>query len=95
MTQLHGIYIDHHMSSPLTTAQLSAEIKSLAKELARSGIILLATCVRVEMYGDAAAIRNIESTIFSGLSYERIEGSVAIARRLAEICIQRSLTNPW
>lgn len=85
MTQLHGIYIDHKMTTPFAMAQLSAKIKSLATDLARSGIILLATCVRVEAYGDAAALTHIEGTIFSGLSYERIEGPTAIARRLAEI----------
>ncbi|WP_346015861.1 hypothetical protein [Bradyrhizobium sp. 180] len=85
MTRLHGIYIDHKMTTPFAMAQLSARSKPLAADLARSGIILLATCVRVEAYGEAAALTNVESTIFSGLSYERIEGPGAIARRLAEI----------
>ncbi|MET4754415.1 hypothetical protein [Bradyrhizobium sp. RT11b] len=85
MTELHGIYIDHHMTTPFAMAQLSAKIKPLATDLARSGILLLATCVRVEAYGDGAALRDIDSTIFSGLSYEHIEGPAAIARRLAEI----------
>lgn len=85
MTELHGIYIDHQMTTPFAMAELSAKIKPLATGLARSGILLLATCVRVEAYGDGAALRNIDSTIFSGLSCERIEGRAAIARRLAQI----------
>lgn len=85
MTELHGIYIDHQMTTPFAMAELSAKIKPLATGLARSGVLLLATCVRVEAYGEGAALRNIDSTIFSGLSCERIEGRAAIARRLAEI----------
>lgn len=66
-------------------AQLSAKTKPLATELASSGVLLLTTCVRVEAYGERSALNNVDSTIFSGLSYDRIEGTVAVAQRLAEI----------
>lgn len=85
MTQLHGAYIDHQMATPLSMAQLSAKSKPLATDLAKNGVLLLATCVRVEAYGDEAALRNIESAIFPGFSYKRIKDAGSIARRLAEI----------
>lgn len=85
MTALLGLYVDHQMTSPFAMAQLSAKIKPLAADLARTGILLIATCVRVEVYGDEPALKAMDSTIFSSLSYERIEGAAAIARRLAEI----------
>lgn len=85
MTELLGHYIDHQMTTPFAMAQLSAKIKPLATDLAERGILLIATCVRVEAYGDEPALSTIESTMFSGLSYERIEGAAAIAQRLAEI----------
>lgn len=85
MTELHGIYIDHRMTTPFAMAQLSGKIKLLATDLARSGVLLLATCVRVEAYGDETALRNIDKTMFSGFLHQRIEGAAAIAQRLAEI----------
>ncbi|WP_394890042.1 hypothetical protein ACG873_32265 [Mesorhizobium sp. AaZ16] len=85
MPELLGIYVDHRMATPLAMAQLSAKIKPLAPELAKGGVLLLATCARVEAYGDEPALRNIDSRIFPGLSYESIEGAAEIAKRLAEI----------
>lgn len=85
MTELHGAYVDHQMTTPFAMAQLSARIKPLATDLARSGVVLLATCVRVEVYGDESALGNVDRTIFYGFSYKRIEGAAAIAQRLAEI----------
>jgi len=73
------------MTSPLAMAQHSAKIKPLATDLARSGVLLVATCLRVEVYGEKPALRNLDSTIFSDLSCEHIEGAPAITQRLAEI----------
>ncbi|ESY15386.1 hypothetical protein [Mesorhizobium sp. LNJC394B00] len=85
MSKLVGFYRDHQMTAPLAVAQQSAQMKPLAADLARSGILLVTTCARVEVYGEESAISNINSTIFSGSSYEHIEGAAAIAQRLAEI----------
>ncbi|RUY08017.1 hypothetical protein EOA25_14625 [Mesorhizobium sp. M2A.F.Ca.ET.040.01.1.1] len=85
MRKLLGLYTDHHMTAPLAVAQHSSQIKPLATDLARSGILLVTTCARVEVYGEESALRDIDSTIFSGISYERVEGAAAIAQRLAEI----------
>ncbi|MCP3468000.1 hypothetical protein NLN62_48225 (plasmid) [Bradyrhizobium sp. CCGUVB23] len=85
MTALHGVYIDHQMTTPFAMAQLSAKIKPFATDLARTGVLLLTTCVRVEAYGEESSLRSIDRTMLSGFSYERIEGAVAIARRLAQI----------
>ncbi|RVC74442.1 hypothetical protein EN745_30150 [Mesorhizobium sp. M4A.F.Ca.ET.022.05.2.1] len=85
MSKLVGFYRDHQMTAPLAVAQQSAQVKPLAADLARSGILLVATCARVEVYGEESALSNIDSTIISGFSYERIEGAAAIAQRLAEI----------
>ncbi|KUM26815.1 hypothetical protein AU467_19680 [Mesorhizobium loti] len=85
MSKLVGLYRDHQTTAPLAVAEQSAQVKPLAADLARSGILLVATCARVEAYGDESGLRNIDSMIFSGFSYGRVEGEVAIAQRLAEI----------
>ncbi|RUX08465.1 hypothetical protein EOA27_25990 [Mesorhizobium sp. M2A.F.Ca.ET.037.01.1.1] len=85
MSEFLGLYIDHQIRSPFEVAQHSAKLKPLATELGRSGVLLITTCVRVEAYGEEPALRNLESTLFSGFSYECIEGAAAIAQRLAEI----------
>ncbi|MER9165672.1 hypothetical protein [Mesorhizobium sp. M0715] len=85
MSKLLGLYVDHEMTSPFAMAQHSAKIKPIAHDLARSGILLVTTCLRVEVYGEEPALRNIDNTVFPGLSCESIEGTDAIAQRLAEI----------
>ncbi|AGS25301.1 hypothetical protein [Rhizobium etli] len=85
MSEFLGLYIDHQKTEPFAVAQHSAKMKTLATELAKVGILLLTTCVRVEAYGEKPALRSINSTLFSGFSYERIEGAAAIVKRLAEI----------
>ncbi|UVK35854.1 hypothetical protein LHFGNBLO_006085 (plasmid) [Mesorhizobium sp. AR10] len=85
MSKLLGLYSDHQMTAPLTVAQHSAQIKPLAADLARSGILVVTTCARVEVYGEEPALRDVDTTIFSGFSYARIEGAAAIAQRLAKI----------
>lgn len=85
MSELLGLYIDHQMTSSFEVAQRSANVKQLATELAKSGVLLLTTCVRVEIYGAEPALRSIDKTIFFGSSCERIMGAAAISRRLAEI----------
>ncbi|MER8983483.1 hypothetical protein [Mesorhizobium sp. M0870] len=86
MSRLLGLYVDHQMTSPLAMAQHSAKIKPLATDLARSGVLLVTTCLRVEIYGEEPALRTIDSsTIFSGFSCEHIAGAVPITQRLAEI----------
>ncbi|MER8548876.1 hypothetical protein NKH41_24725 [Mesorhizobium sp. M1169] len=85
MSEFLGRYVDHQMSSPLAMGRHSAKIKPIANDLARSGVLLVASCLRVEVYGPEHALRNIDSTIFSGFSAERIEGAATIIQRLAEI----------
>ncbi|RWF65076.1 hypothetical protein [Mesorhizobium sp.] len=85
MSELLGLYVDHQMTSPSAMAQHSAKIKPIANDLARRGVLLVATCLRVEVYGEERALRNIDSTIFSDVSCRRIEGAAAVAQRLAEI----------
>ncbi|RUU12145.1 hypothetical protein EOD23_08320 [Mesorhizobium sp. USDA-HM6] len=86
MSEFLGHYVDHQMASPFAMAQHSAKIKPIAIDLARRGVLLVASCLRVEIYGQEHALRNIDSTIiFSGFSPERIEGAPAIIKRLAEI----------
>ncbi|RUW86373.1 hypothetical protein EN833_33160 [Mesorhizobium sp. M4B.F.Ca.ET.190.01.1.1] len=85
MSEFLGLYVDHQMTSPFAMAQHSAKIKPIANDLARRGVLLVTTCLRVEIYGQEHALRNIDNTIFSDFSSERIEGAVAITQRLAEI----------
>ncbi|MER9629215.1 hypothetical protein [Mesorhizobium sp. M0296] len=85
MSEFLGRYVDHQMTSPFAMAQHSAKIKPIANDLARRGVLLVASCLRVEVYGQEHALRNIDSTIFSGFSAERIEGAPTIIKRLAEI----------
>ncbi|MER8824519.1 hypothetical protein NKH70_33275 [Mesorhizobium sp. M0991] len=85
MGEFAGFYVDHRMTSPLVMAQHSAKIKPIAKELARSGVLLITTCLRVEVYGQEHALRSVDKKIFSGFSSERVEGAAAITQRLAEI----------
>ncbi|RWK87206.1 MAG: hypothetical protein EOR52_19060 [Mesorhizobium sp.] len=85
MRKLLGLYVDHQMTAPLAVAQHSAQMKPLATDLARFGILVVTTCARVEVYGEESVLRNVDSTIFSGFSYARIEGAAAIAQRIAEI----------
>ncbi|MER9559861.1 hypothetical protein [Mesorhizobium sp. M0323] len=85
MTEFLGRYVDHLMTSPFAMAQHSAKIKPIANDLARRGVLLVASCLRVEVYGHEHALANLDSTIFSGFSAERIEGAATIIQRLAEI----------
>ncbi|MER9420757.1 hypothetical protein NKI95_33775 [Mesorhizobium sp. M0306] len=85
MSELLGFYVDHQMTSPFAMAQHSAKIKPIANDLARSGVLLVTTCLRVEAYGQEPALRNIDRTIFSDFLSVRIEGAAAITQRLAEI----------
>ncbi len=85
MNELLGLYTDHQMTGPLGIAQLSEKIKPLARDFGRSGCLLVATCARVEIYGEERAVRDVSRTVFSGFSCERVEGAGAITQRLAEI----------
>ncbi|PBB58147.1 MULTISPECIES: hypothetical protein [Mesorhizobium] len=85
MSEFAGFYVDHQMTSPFAMAQHSAKIKPIAHDLARTGVLLVTTCLRVEVYGQEYALGGIDSTIFSGFSSERVEGAAAISQRLAEI----------
>ncbi|RWL84870.1 MAG: hypothetical protein EOR68_34130 [Mesorhizobium sp.] len=85
MSEFLGNYVDHQMTSPFAMAQHSAKIKPIANDLARRGVLLVASCCRVEVYGQEHALRNIDSRIFSGFPAERIEGAPTIIQRLAEI----------
>ncbi|MBY2967519.1 hypothetical protein E0H64_14500 [Rhizobium leguminosarum bv. viciae] len=85
MSELVGLYVDHQMTSPLAMAQHSAKVKPIAGELAQKGVLLVTTCLRVEVYCKESALGDINSTIFSGFACGRIQGAVPIAQRLAEI----------
>lgn len=85
MSEFLGHYVDHRMTSPFAIAHHSAKIKPVASDLAKRGVLLVASCCRVEVYGQEHALRNIDSSIFSGFSAERIEGAPTIIQRLAEI----------
>ncbi|PBB39938.1 hypothetical protein CK222_30905 [Mesorhizobium sp. WSM3866] len=85
MSEFLGNYVDHEMTSPWAMARRSAKVKPISNDLARNGVLLVASCVRVEVYGQVQALRSIDKTIFSGFSPARIEGAVNIIRRLAEI----------
>lgn len=85
MSKLVGLYVDHQMTSPLAMAQHSAKIKPIAPMLASKGVLLVTTCLRVEVYSTEAALGDIKSTIFSGFTCGRIQGAVPITQRLAEI----------
>lgn len=82
MSELLGLYVDHQMTSLFVMAQHSAKIKPLANDLSRSGVLLVTTCLRVVVYGQVHALRNIDRTIFSDFSSERIEAAAAIPQRL-------------
>ncbi|WP_085043749.1 hypothetical protein [Ensifer aridi] len=85
MSALLGLYVDHQMTSPSAMAQHSVKVKPIANDLASRGVLLVATCLRVEVYGDEPALRNTDGSIFSDVPCKRIEGTAAIAQRLAEI----------
>ncbi|MER9075444.1 hypothetical protein NKH80_21975 [Mesorhizobium sp. M0904] len=85
MNELLGLYSDHRMVEPVAIAQRSSKVKPLAADLKRKGVLLVATCARIEIYGEEPALKNVTSTIFSNLAHGRIEGAPAIAQRLAEI----------
>ncbi|KUM24046.1 hypothetical protein AU467_31605 [Mesorhizobium loti] len=85
MTAFVGHYVDHQMTSPFAMAQHSAKIKPIANDLAKRGVLLVASCLRVEVYGQEHALKNIDRTIFNGFSSEQIKGPLTIIQRLAEI----------
>ncbi|MER8547988.1 hypothetical protein NKH41_19955 [Mesorhizobium sp. M1169] len=85
MNELLGLYSDHRMVEPVAIAQRSSKVKPLATDLKRKGVLLVATCARIEIYGEEPALKNVTSAIFSNLAHGRIEGAPAIAQRLAEI----------
>ncbi|AUX78998.1 hypothetical protein [Sinorhizobium fredii] len=85
MNKLLGKYVDYQMTSPLEMAHHSAKIKPLAADLTKRGILLIATCLRVEAYSEESALRSLNSPVFADFSCKFVKGTVAIAQRLAEI----------
>ncbi|MER9237110.1 hypothetical protein NKI56_34935 [Mesorhizobium sp. M0622] len=85
MSRHLGLYVDHEMTSPFAMAQHSAKVKALSKEISRRGVLLVATCLRVEVYGSATSLINIDRKVFSTFDYKQIEGTADITQRLAEI----------
>ncbi|MER8772199.1 hypothetical protein NKH63_26245 [Mesorhizobium sp. M0960] len=85
MSRHLGLYVDHKMTSPFAMARHSAKTKTIAKDISRRGVLLVATCLRVEVYGSATSLINIDRKVFSTFSYEQVNGTVAITKRLAEI----------
>ncbi|MCH4549283.1 hypothetical protein MK632_26565 [Rhizobium changzhiense] len=84
MTDIVGHYVDHEMTSPFQMAQHSAKIKPMAIDLAKRGILLITTCLRVEVYGEESSLGNID-LLFSGFPRALVKGARAVAKRLAEI----------
>ncbi|MBY5405775.1 hypothetical protein [Rhizobium leguminosarum] len=84
MTDIVGHYVDHEMTSPFQMAQHSAKIKPTAIDLAERGILLITTCLRVEVYGDESALGSID-LLFSGFPRALLKGARDVAKRLAEI----------
>ncbi|MBY2912374.1 hypothetical protein [Rhizobium leguminosarum] len=84
MTDIVGHYVDHEMTSPFQMAQHSTKIKPMAIDLAKRGILLITTCLRVEVYGEESALGNID-LLFSGFPRALVKGARAVAKRLAEI----------
>lgn len=85
MTDLIGFYSDHKIAAPLAIAQRSAKFKPFAAEIARRGILQIATCARLEFYGEKSVLEDIDGKPFFGFSYGRVEGAISIAERLATI----------
>lgn len=85
MKELVGFYIDHKITAPLAIARHSAKIKPFAADLAENGVLLVCTCARIEIYGEKFALTSVVDTIFAGFCYRRVEGTVAIIKRIAEI----------
>ncbi|ESW68128.1 hypothetical protein NKK52_30230 [Mesorhizobium sp. C277A] len=85
MSRHLGLYVDHKMTSPFAMAQHSAKVKALAKDISSRGVLLVATCLRVEVYGSATSLIDIDRTVFPTFNYKQIEGTANITQRLAEI----------
>jgi glutamyl-tRNA reductase len=79
-----GYYKDHSMSDPYRMAVHSAAVKHRTQSLADQGLLLLSTCLRVELYGDRAAVQTQSADII-GSPKGSLFGSDEIAQRLAEI----------
>ncbi|WP_084673772.1 hypothetical protein [Methylobacterium sp. WSM2598] len=80
-----GIYADHRMTSLPLIDSYSKKSTKMLYDFAANGILLVATCSRVEFYGEENALRNIPGEVFTSFPFDRIEGAAAVGRRLAEI----------
>ncbi|MBY5460732.1 hypothetical protein HFO89_31140 [Rhizobium leguminosarum] len=85
MNEVVGHYVDYEMTSPLQMARHSAQIKPMGVDLARRGLLLLTTCLRVEVYGEKFDVESTDIEVFRGFPHKVVEGSNAVAQRLAEI----------
>jgi glutamyl-tRNA reductase len=79
-----GHYKDHSMLDPYRMAVHSAAVKHRMQSLAAQGLLLLTTCLRVELYGDRGAVQTRSADII-GSPKGSLFGTVEIAQRLAEI----------
>src|SRR5690242_2161240 len=79
-----GHYKDHSMFDPYRMAVHSAAVKQRMQSLAAQGLLLLTTCLRVELYGDRRAVQT-QSADLIGSPKGSLFGTDEIAQRLAEI----------
>jgi Glutamyl-tRNAGlu reductase, N-terminal domain len=82
--ELIGHYKDHSMFDPYRMAVHSAAVKHRMQSLAAQGLLLLTTCLRVELYGDRAAVQT-QSTDLIGNPKGSLFGTDEVAQRLSEI----------
>lgn len=84
MTELVGHYTDHLMSDPYSMAVQSSLAKAKAQELADQGLLLLTTCLRVELYGTRRQVEQVTPQLL-GEPRAVLPTSIEVGRRLAEI----------
>lgn len=80
-----GHYVDYSMTSPYAMAVRSAEIKERSEELARRDILLVNTCLRIELYGSRREVERTSPTIMNGAPVEVVKSSDDVVCRLAQI----------
>jgi glutamyl-tRNA reductase len=85
MEDLIGRYVEHSSSTPYRMAMRSASIKHLGPELGKNGLLLLTTCLRVEIYGRRTTVDQFSNSIFGEGSAAEISGASSITQRLAEL----------
>lgn len=81
---LMACFIDHSMVQAERLAQLAHEKKPWQTKCADAGLLLIVTCLRLEIYGDANVIPRYADQLF-GSEFSTIDDQVEIAERIAGI----------